>query len=312
MVNNGLETDQVAFRTLCAAMYRLRYICIAWLILVAGVAVYVALQLPNQYRSVATLVANEPSGKLSGISASLGSVGSLAGLGIGGGTEKKSVVAIEMMKSRQFFSSFLQKNDIKLALMAASDWDPVADKLLYDEQIYDTSSATWVRKPIGLRHAEPSVQECFEAFMRIFSVSQDKLTGVVTLSIEFMSPPLAQQWLQLYIDEVNLQMRLRDVKEAEDSIRFIEDKIQNTDLAEVRAVMYSMLEEHHKTLVVANIRSDYVFKSIDPPSLSDLKAGPARSLIVLGALLAALLLFVLGTLAKLLWSQNIKAGSKKD
>lgn len=305
-MSSQLKADQVEFVYVLRQIRRHWLLFGLWMTLVGGIAVVASLSLPNVYKSMATLAANEAGGKAGGLGGALGSVSALAGISLGGSGEKKSVIAIELMKSRQFFTEFAHKHQLKLPLMAANGWDPATDQLSYDADIYDVNKKAWVRKPVGLRASEPSDQEVFEAFGRLFSVSQDKLTNVVTVSLEFVSPKLAQQWLAAYIDEVNLQMRARDVAEAESSIAFISEKVRDTSLNEVREVLYSMLEEHHKTLVIANVKPDYVFKVIDPPAVADLKAGPARSLIVLGALFAGLLVFVLGILAVVLW-RNSKA-----
>jgi len=303
-LSRQLKADQVEFVYVIRQIRRHWLLFVLWMTLVAAAAVFVSLSMPNVYKSMATLTANETSGKAGGLGGALGSVSALAGLNLGGGGEKKSVIAIELMKSRQFFSEFAHKHQLKLPLMAASGWDPLTNQLTFDPNIYDVKTKTWVRPPVGLRSSEPSDQEVFEAFGRLFSVSQDKLTNVVTVSFEFVSPTLAQQWLAAYIDEVNQQMRARDVAEAESSIAFISEKIRETTLNEVRQVLYSMLEEHHKTLVIANVKPDYVFKMIDPPAVPDIKAGPARSLIVLAALLLGLLVFVLGILAVVLWRNS--------
>jgi len=270
------------------------------------------LTLPNQYKSQAILIPTETTGKMGGLSGALGSVSSLAGISLGGGGEKKSVVALELMKSRAFFVAFMQKYQLKTALMAANGWDPASNELTFDADIYDVGRQQWVRPAIGLRKAEPSDQECFEAFMRMFGISQDKLTGVVTVSIEFVSPELAQRWLRLYIDEVNVQMKQRDISEANESIQFIEDRIAQTNLTEVRNVLFAMLEEHQKTLVVANVKPDYVFKLIDPPSLPDIKSGPMRSIIVLMALVGALFIFIVFVLALVLLQNRLQLKSEKE
>lgn len=312
MQKTELKSDQVALPVLVTSLLRYKWAGLLWMTLVVVATVMYVLTLPNQYKSQAVLIPTEASGKLGGLSGSLGSVGALAGISLGGSGEKKSVVALELMKSRAFFTAFAQKYQLKTQLMAANGWDPVTKALTFDPEIYDEHAKKWLRPAIGLRSAEPSDQECFEAFMRIFGSSQDKLTGVVTLSLEFVSPDLAQRWLQLYIDEVNVQMKQRDIIEANESIAFIQDRIAQTHLNEIRNVLFAMLEEHQKTLVVANVKPDYVFKLIDPPSLPDIKSGPVRSIIVLMALFGALFIFVVLVLALVLLQNRLQIKSEKE
>jgi uncharacterized protein involved in exopolysaccharide biosynthesis len=307
-----LKSDQVALPVLVKSLNRYKWIGLLWLILSVGATVVYVLTLPNLYKSQATLIPTETSSKLGGLSGALGSVSSLAGINLGSGGEKKSVVALELMKSRAFFAAFMQKYQLKTTLMAANGWDPATNELTFDADIYDVTRQQWVRPAIGLRKAEPSEQECFEAFMRMFGTSQDKLTGVVTVSLEFVSPDLAQKWLRLYIDEVNVQMKQRDITEANESIQFIEERIAQTNLQEVRNVLFAMLEEHQKTLVVANVKPEYVFKLIDPPSLPDIKSGPMRSIIVLVALVGAFFIFVVFVLALVLLQNRLQLKSEKE
>ena len=46
----------------------------------------------------------------------------------------------------------------------------------------------------------PTSWELFERFGEMLSVSQDKQSGLVSVSIEYYSPVLAKEWLDLYID----------------------------------------------------------------------------------------------------------------
>lgn len=312
MQKSELKSDQVALPVLVKSLNRYKWIGLLWLILSVGATVVYVLTLPNLYKSQATLIPTETSSKLGGLSGALGSVSSLAGINLGSGGEKKSVVALELMKSRAFFAAFMQKYQLKTTLMAANGWDPATNELTFDADIYDVTRQQWVRPAIGLRKAEPSEQECFEAFMRMFGTAQDKLTGVVTVSLEFVSPELAQKWLRLYIDEVNVQMKQRDITEANESIQFIEERIAQTNLQEVRNVLFAMLEEHQKTLVVANVKPEYVFKLIDPPSLPDIKSGPMRSIIVLVALVGAFFIFVVFVLALVLLQNHLQLKSEKE
>lgn len=312
MQKSEIKSDQVALPVLIVALWRYKWAGLLWLVLVVGATVAYVLTLPNLYKSQAILIPTEATGKLGGLSGSLGSVGALAGINIGGGGEKKSVVALELMKSRAFFAAFMQKYQLKVQLMAAKGWDPATKQLLLDPEIYDASKQLWLRPAIGLRAAEPSDQECYEAFMRIFASSQDKLTGVITISLEFVAPDLAQRWLQLYLDELNLQMKQRDISEADESIQFIQDRIAKTDLNEIRNVLFAMLEEHQKTLVVANVKPDYVFKLIDPPSLPDIKSGPVRSIMVLAAMVGAFFIYIVVVLALVLLRNRLQVKSEKE
>lgn len=289
---NYSRRDEVNLQLLFQLAWKCKYWLVLTLSISVGIAVYLSLQLPNVYRSEARIVAaGESQGKAGGLSGQLSSVSALAGISLGGGGEKKSVIALETMRSRQFFSEFAAKYNIMNPLMAGYRWDMKKDEVLLDPEMIDSSSGQWIRPGIELRGAEPSMQEGYEFFMKKFSSSQDKLTGIVTVSFEFISPTLSQRWLQLYIDEINDVMRRKDIEESESAIQYLNQQIAQTQLAEVKDSMFSLIEEHTKTLTMANARKEYVFKTIDPPYKPEVKAGPMRSVIVLLTLVVHCILF---------------------
>jgi capsule polysaccharide export protein KpsE/RkpR len=182
--------------------------------------------------------------------------------------------------------------------------------LRYDPEIYDITRNTWVREARELRSAEPANNEIYDEFMKRLVIFQEKQTGVITVSLEFLSPDLAQKWLQLFVTEVNEAMRRNDVKEATTTIEYLDKKLQETQVTEVRELLFSLLEENTKTLTMATVRPDYVFKLIDPPYKPDMKSGPVRSLIVLGALFGCFMLFCIVVLSAMVLRRAQQSTSK--
>jgi uncharacterized protein involved in exopolysaccharide biosynthesis len=286
--------DQVSLTLIFQLAWRIKVWLFLSLIISVGCAVFYSLQLPNIYRSEARIVAaNETQGKASGLASQLSSVSAIAGINLGGGGEKKSVIALETMRSRQFFTYFAEKYQILTPVVAGYRWDPQSDQLLLDPELIDAETGRWIRPSVELRTAEPSMQEGYEAFVKRFGSSQDKLTGIVTVSFEFVSPKLSQAWLSLYIKEINDVMRAQDIAEAESAIKYINEQMEKTQLVEVKNLLFSLIEEHTKTLTMANARKDYVFKMIDPPYLPEVKSGPFRSVIVLLTVLVNCFLFLI-------------------
>jgi LPS O-antigen subunit length determinant protein (WzzB/FepE family) len=53
-----------------------------------------------------------------------------------------------------------------------------------------------------------------------------------------------------------------------------------------------LIEEQTKTIMFANVRDEYVLKTIDPALIPELKSGPKRALIcIVGTLLGIILSF---------------------
>jgi uncharacterized protein involved in exopolysaccharide biosynthesis len=262
--------------------------------LAAIISVSVALSLPNIYRSTAILAPKMDGGTggLSRLASQYGGIASLAGFnlgGLGGDGMTKPAIALERLKSLSFFKQHLYE-DLLADLMAVESWDPSARQLMYDDEIYDIASNKWLREVDPPRQSQPSDQEAHEKFLTLLSVSEDKQTGLISVSVEHQSPDIAKRWVGLMVSRVSEDLRSKDIREAEESIKFLESQRKKTSLVSLDQVFAQLIEEQTKTIMLANVSKDYVFDVIDPPVAPELKSKPSRALIcVLGTLLGGML-----------------------
>ncbi|MCL1090113.1 Wzz/FepE/Etk N-terminal domain-containing protein [Shewanella profunda] len=294
-----VREDEIDLRELFSVIWQGKWLIIAITVVFAIGSVVFAIMQPNIYKSEALLApaAEEQGGGLSALASQFGGLASLAGVNLGakGGTDKTQL-AIEVLKSRQFSSDFIQKHNILADLMAAKKWDRDSDKIIYDPELYNEQTNTWVREVEAPFTPEPSMQEAYKVFSKIMAVSSDKETGMVTISVEHLSPTVAQQWITWLIQDINKVMKERDVAEAHRSTEFLNQQIALTNVADIKTVLYKLIEEQAKTIMFAEVRDEYVFKTIDPALAPEEKAKPKRALIcVLGTMLGGMLgvMFVL-------------------
>ncbi|MEL4280067.1 Wzz/FepE/Etk N-terminal domain-containing protein [Shewanella mangrovisoli] len=287
------QDDEIDLRELFSVIWKGKWLIIAITTVFAIASVVFAILQPNIYKSEALLApaSEEQGGGLSALASQFGGLASLAGVNLGGkGGTDKTQLAIEVLKSRQFTSDFITKHNILADLMAAKKWDRDSDKLIYDEDDYIESTQTWVRDIDPPYKPQPSMQEAYEEFSKIMSVSSDKETTMVTISVLHLSPNIAQQWVTWLIQDINKVMKERDVAEAHRSTEFLNKQIALTNVADIKTVLYKLIEEQAKTIMFAEVRDEYVFKTIDPALAPEEKAKPKRALIcVLGTMLGGML-----------------------
>ena len=292
MPNNNIADDEIDLRELFAVIWQGKWIIIAITTLFAVASVVYAINQPNIYKSEALLAPAEEQqgGGLGALAGQFGGLASLAGVNLGGGSSNKAQLAIEVLKSRQFTSDFIKKHNILPDLMAAKTWNMQANAVVYDSEIYDPENNKWVREVKAPFKPEPSMQEAYKEFSKIISASTDKETGMVKISIEHVSPSVAQQWVEWLIADINQTMKQRDVFEAIKSTDFLTQQLEQTKIADIRAVLYKLVEEQTKTIMFAKVRDEYVFKTIDAALVPEEKFKPKRALIcVLGVLLGGML-----------------------
>ena len=286
-------SGEIDFQELLRVVWEGRFLITLVTGLAATLSVALALSMPNIYQSTATLApkSDGETGGLSQLAAQYSGLASLAGIrlsGVDGGGMSKSAIALEKMKSLFFFERHLYE-DVLLDLMAATSWDSVDRKIEYDDELYDVTAKNWLRDVAPPLQVRPSAQEAHLEFLKVFSVSEDKQTGLILVSVEHLSPDVAKHWVELIVQRVSEDLRAEDILEAENAIKFLGVQREKTSLLTLDEVFAQLIEEQTKVIMLANVSKNYVFNVIDPPVAPELKMKPSRALIsLIGALVGAM------------------------
>jgi uncharacterized protein involved in exopolysaccharide biosynthesis len=262
-------------------------------IIFALISVAIALYLPNQYKSKSTLIVNsESSGGLASLAGSLGGLAGMAGINLGGGQENSNpLIAKELIKSQAFILKFIDKHDLLVPIMASKKWDEATNTLIIDTKRYDVNKGLWLFKDTPSKQDRPKQEDIVKEFKKIFTLNEDTKNGIITMSVEFYSPELSQQWLNFLISDINETIRQYDVEQSTKSINYLKGLLIETENAAFQETFYNLIEEQTKTLMLSKVRDDYVFKTIDPPNLPEKKSKPSRAFIcVLGSFFGGFLM----------------------
>ncbi|EHV5552242.1 LPS O-antigen length regulator [Vibrio vulnificus] len=304
--------DEIDLRELFKALWKGKWIIIATTFVFAVGAVLYALSLPNIYKADALLAPAESSngGGLSKMAGQLGGLAALAGVNLGAGESSQTDLAVQVMKSRQFVEAFINKHDLLVSLMAAKGWDLANNKLILDEELYNSDTGEWLRKPDGLRGAKPTAQEAFEVFRKeTLNVSQDKESGLYTVSVKHYSPYVSQQWVNWLIEDINKVMRERTIAETSQNLTYLNTQLEKTSVADMQSTFYKLIEEQTKSLMLAEVQEEFIFKVVDPAVVPEVKDTPKRALICIVISFVGLLLGVLFVLFSFL---SMKPSGKNE
>ncbi|NVD05414.1 LPS O-antigen length regulator [Vibrio sp. JPW-9-11-11] len=289
---NAAADDEIDLRELFLALWKGKWLIIVITAIFAIGSVLFALSKPNIYKADALLAPVEASsgGRLSRLTSQFGGLAALSGINLGGGDSNQTTLAIQVVKSRQFIEEFVAKHNLLVPIMAAKGWDMQSNELIINQEIYDSETDTWLREPDGLRGAVPSAQEVYEVFSKeILSTSQDKDSGLYTISVMHYSPFMAQQWVMLLVEDLNQVMRERAVAEATTNLEYLNLQLNKTSVAGMQSLFYNLIEEQTKTLMMAQVQAEFIFKVVDPAVVPEVKSKPKRALIcALGTLLGGM------------------------
>tara|TARA_B100000925_G_C21854097_1_gene407009 strand:- start:21 stop:785 length:765 start_codon:yes stop_codon:yes gene_type:complete len=232
----------------------------------------------------------------SSILSRFGGLASVAGISIpssSGG--KKSNLAEETIKSRDFFSQLIKDNDILHDLYAAKNYDKKSKKIIYDEK-YNEEKSTWniSNKNVSLK---PSEQEAYIVYRSMLGIAVSDKSGYMTLSITHVSPEFAGTLIDLIVDKVNSITRQNDLIESDTALKYLKSMIGTVSNNETKDSLTNLIEAQLETQMLVNIREDdYLLRYIDKPFSPEKKYSPRRSLyVILSTLLGALfaILFVI-------------------
>ena len=275
---------EFSIKDIFMAIWTNRFLIIIFPLLVGSITALYNLTLPNIYRAEVLLATSDSKAQSS--SSAQSGLAAMAGISLPSGTDNKTLIAIETVKSKKFISEFLVRHEALPALMSPISWNSKEDIL-----------------EVGEYHG--SIQQATQQFKRIFYV--EKLSQVqpfVLMTITHISPTQARDWLVYIVEDLNKSLSQRDVDEVKESIKYLEEQISNTNVTDLKELFYGMIESQTSKAMLAEVRSEYAFRVIDPAIAPELKHSPFRAVITLQSVIYSLI--AITVLCVMLYINNYK------
>lgn len=298
----NIYEQKLSIQEIVAAVIKAKWMVVILAIFGGVVSAIIAINLPDSYRSDVLLSPVEE-GQTSGLDSQLGGLASLAGINLNQGDDR-SKLALEILKSKHFINNFVDKHNILPELMAVKAWDRESDTFIYDENKYKSTTGEWFRKGNEFLGPKPTISEIHETFMSMISIDEVKDADFIKISFTHYSPEIAKVWLELIVIDINNWIKNNDIEEANRSIKFLEQQIKQAKVAEVKKMLFDLVEEQMKKIMLAETRDEYVFKVIDPPTTADVKYKPMRLLIVILGVFVGIFLAIMAIIIKRLFKDE--------
>lgn len=254
-----------------------------------GASIAVAFLTAPIYRGqvVMTAVSDQAGGGIGGLLGQFGGLASLAGINLPMGDSNRTE-AIALLSSRDFSRGFIAEENL-LPILFYRKWDSRAGQWTVDDPDDIPTLGDAVKK--------------FEE--RIRRVNVDELTGLITLTVDWRDRELAASWANKMVERANREMRRRAIDEATRSIQYLEAEASKTEVAELRSTIYGIIETQIKTRMLANVRSEYAFRVVDPASVPDVDkyVWPRRALILALGLVVSFMLALAWVFARYVFAR---------
>lgn len=265
----GAADEKMSLREIWQTLWRGKGIIVAATVVFAIGSVTYALLAKEIFRAEVLLApAKEQSapmlgGQLSGLAA-------LAGVNIGEGS---GVEALAVLQSREFARGFIEQLDL-LPVFFKDDWDAENERWLED----DPTEVPDIRDGVKFFHEE------------VLEVSEQRTTGLVTLSIEWTDPEIAAEWAGLLARRLNDRLRDKALREAETNVAYLQSEMASSTLFSLQESIGNLLETELQKLMLAKGNEEFAFKIVDPAVPPKQRVRPKRALTaVIGTVLGGLL-----------------------
>lgn len=298
MIDAENKVKVVDLKLFIENLYEQRALIYSFMILSLLIGLTYSIMTPNLYRSSVLLypTLEENSTGMSAIAGKLSGLAALSGFGFNS-SNQNTEKSIAILKSKQFILSFINQNDLKKKIFYEK-WDDVHGEWespgMLKKALHEFKG---VFGGVGELSSEPSDLDAYRLFLNDhFEVYEDKKVGLITLRVTAYNSNDSAEWAEEIVKKINEYIRQRDKQEAEDSIKFLENEIRKTNVVSVKQSLFELVQVNLKTMMMANVRSEYAFEIIDKPMIPDRKYWPNRTLICvfsifLGAMVGVLIAF---------------------
>lgn len=279
--------DEMSLKDLVLLVWRQKILVGVLLLVCTLCATAFALSLPRQYRATVELMpvsTNSAGGRLAGQSASLSDLTSLIGISIGGDSDRYESVAV--LESRELTAQYIHDNDlIPLLFPPSRSWvGRLARKILPKSRL--------------------TLWRATNRFEKIRNVTEDRRTGIYTLSISWRDPVLAAKWANDLVKLTNDFLRAKAIAVSQQHIDYLKQQAAETDVAEVRTAIYAVLESEIKNVMLAKGPGDYALKVIDPAVTPETSNSPQIGVWAAGGFAVGLFLSMVVLFLRSAWRSD--------
>jgi uncharacterized protein involved in exopolysaccharide biosynthesis len=266
------DEEPINLLDLLIVLLKHKKMIIAVVFLAGILAVVYSLKTPNSYRSECTISPTSQEKGAGGLGA-LGGLGAMvaseAGLNTAGSLDQFEVV----LKSRELTNTVIIQHNL-MPILYAKSWDSAQQR--------------WTTKK------PPTLQAAYLVLQPILQVTPDKKKNIMTLSVQFKDPRLAQQILNYYVAGLSEFLRRQTLDEAAAQQAQLYQQLTKTSDPLLKNKLYDLIAKQIEKETLAKVQKYYSFNVIDPPYVPEQKFSPKRAqMVILSVVVAAFIAFFL-------------------
>jgi len=284
---NYIEEDEIDLKELFNTILSNKFKIIAITFIITSLTILYTLTIPNSYKSSVVLAPQEQSKGMSlgGLSALAG----IAGVDLGGSSmdafnsmntilNDNSFQAMVIKKynlTEKLTPQYMDKN-LVFALGFKSMYDVLQsedkDELPEDEIMFNT----------------------IKNLKEIISLSSDKKSGAITMSVELHDRFLAKELLEIYLKESTTHLQTLDMKDINKKLEYYKKELSNINDIELKSQISQLISSLIQKKVLSSASEYYNVKVMTKPQVAFIKdkSKPKRALIVIVSFVTSIILSI--------------------
>lgn len=285
-----IEEDEIDLRELFKTITSNKWKIIIFAFIVTTLTILYTLSIPNSYKSSVVLAPQEQSkgASLGGLSALAG----MAGVDLGGSGMDAYNSLNTVINNYGFEKTLVEKYNLSEKL-SAKNMDKNLVFALGIRSIYDLFHSN---KNSELTKDEIEFNTIKKLKKGIVSISSDKKSGAITLSVMLPDRFMAKKLLEIYLKESTSYLRKIDMIDINKKIKYYKNELANINDIELKTQISQLMSSLVQKRVLSSSSEYYIVKEITHPEVPYIKdkAKPKRALIVIVGFITSIILAIFG------------------
>lgn len=288
------EEDEINLLDLFIVLLKHKVMIFSVVFLAGVAALVISVQMPNVYRSEAT-IAPTTQEKSGGGLAALGGFGAMiaaeVGIGATGSLDQFDVV----LKSRDLTNTIIREHNL-LPVIFEKSWDAKTGDWKVGEPPSSLQKASaailgMLRPTPDEKKKEvsknPTLQDAYQPIQGMLSLKPDKKQNVMRIGFESKDPEMARTILNYYIVGLSEFLRRQVLEEAAAQQVDLSKQLARTSDPLLKIRLYELIARQMEKETLARVQKYFGFNVVDPPYSPERKFKPKRAQICMISVVVA-------------------------